>query len=77
MTASLRSPRIVANSARRRCWGGGAEEEGRPPLMLFARPSPDAGPGLCVGAGEGDGEPKRRRVEENRRDGSRRLEENW
>lgn len=32
---------------------------------------------LCEGDGDGDGEPKRRRVEENKRDGKRRVDENW
>ncbi len=31
---------------------------------------------LWVGAGEGEGDPNSRRVDENNRDGSRRLDEN-
>jgi len=45
-------------------------------LSLPGRDVTEEGTGVWVGAGDGDGEPKSRRVEEKRRDGSRRVEEN-
>ena len=74
MTASLKSPRIVANSARRRCCDGGTG----PPFTMgrVADRVICVTAGTGVGAGEGDGDPKRRRVEENNLEGSLRVDEN-
>jgi hypothetical protein len=79
--ATLRSPRIAANSAKRRCWptrlrtGPGEVVE-----VLFCEDGQFAAgelaPEALVGPGDGDGEANRRRVEENKRDGSRRDELN-
>lgn len=81
MTASLKSPRTVANSARRRCCGGGVDSAvgplAIPGVAERVEGSEETDSGREVGPGEGDGEPKRRRVDENKRDGSRRVDENW
>lgn len=67
------SPKTVANSAKRRICEGGTG----PPLAEGVdneRADPEVGTG--VGDGEGDGVPNSLRVEENRRDGSLRVDEN-
>jgi hypothetical protein len=67
------SPKTVANSARRRvCEGGTA-----PPFAAgidIDRVGPEDATG--AGEGEGDGVPNSLRVDENRRDGSLRVDEN-
>lgn len=74
--ASLKSPKMVANSAKRLCAEGGA---GTPFVLLrdidlAGKDAIDADE-ECPGAGEGEGEPKSRRVDENNREGSRLVEE--
>jgi hypothetical protein len=73
ITANLQSPNTVANSARRRIWDGGL----RPSLVIEVRPGREATEDVTwTGVGDGDGEPNKRRVEENKREGSLRVEEN-
>jgi hypothetical protein len=78
LAASLKSPKIVANSAKRRCWGSGFVI---PPTELGAlfwilgRTGTDDGTEDCTGLADGDAEPNKRRVEEKRREGSRRDDE--
>jgi hypothetical protein len=68
VTANLQSPNTVANSARRRSWDGGLKP---------SRPGREATEDVTwTGVGDGDGEPNKRRVEENKREGSLRVEEN-
>ena len=70
------SPKTVANSAKRRICGGGTGPPS-PPLAAGVdneRAGPEDGTG--VGDGEGDGVPNSLRVEENRRDGNLRIDEN-
>lgn len=73
VVANLMSPKIVANSAKRRVCEGGTS----PPLAAgvdIERVDPEGGTG--VGDGEGDGVPNSLRVEEKSRDGSLRVAEN-
>lgn len=81
-TANFKSPRMVENSAKRRCCVGGDAEGLLGPwweefVAALGGSDETEGDGLCMGAGDGEGEPKRRRVDENKRDGSRRVEENY
>lgn len=73
--ANLKSPNMVANSARRRCWDGGVGPPLRDMVVRFGSDDVDVGGG-GVETGEGACEPNRRRVDEKRRDGSRLVEEN-
>lgn len=72
--ASLKSPRMVANSARRLCCDGGDGV-----LVPMNDEVDDRGKdatdelGLWVGVGEGEGDPKSLLVEENSLEGKRRL----
>ena len=73
MTANLQSPNTVANSARRRSWDGGL----KPSFDTEVRPGREATEDeTWTGVGDGDGEPNKRRVEENKREGSLRVDEN-
>lgn len=73
----------MANSASRLCWlGGGCPAE---ILAIEVCDPDDRVPdkigeadelGVCTGDGDAAPEPKRRRVEEKRREGSRRVEAN-
>jgi hypothetical protein len=75
VVANLVSPKTVANSARRRDCEGGTG----PPLAAGVdteRIGPEDEGNTGVGVGEGDGVPNNLRVEENRRDGSLRVDEN-
>ena len=73
ITANLQSPNTVANSARRLSWDGGL----KPSFVIEVRPGREATEDeFWTGEGDGDGEPNRRRVEENKREGSLRVEEN-
>ena len=73
ITANLLSPNTVANSASRRSWDGGL----KPSLVTEVRPGREATEDVIwTGVGDGDGEPNKRRVEENKREGSLRVEEN-
>lgn len=74
--ASLKSPRMVANSAKRLGWArgprGDVADEIEPLWPDNEETEDDA---VWVGAGDGEGDPNKRRVEENRRDGSLRVDE--
>ena len=76
MLANLKSPIIVENSAKRRVCEGGMG----PPFTVGGSVDDllKFGPvdGKADGAGDGDGEPKSRRVEEKKRDGNLRVDEN-
>jgi hypothetical protein len=71
--ANFISPKMVANSARRRCCDGGG---GPPDSCSELRGWPTVGGG-GVGEGVVGCEPKCLRVEEHRRDGRRRVDENY
>ena len=78
LTASLKSPSIVANSASRRCWLGLPIPDMEPCELLKVWERAGGG-GTFGGRDEcgldGEEVPKRRRVDENRRDGRRRVDE--
>lgn len=73
VTASLWSPRTVANSARRRCCVGGALG---PLNNVVDVRGKDAAEELELCEGEGEGDPKNLLVDENSLEGKRRLLEN-
>jgi hypothetical protein len=80
--ASFKSPKIVANSAKRRGCDGGLPVTITEDIELgeleteWPRDRDDAD-AFAVGYDVDVEEPKRRRVEENKREGSRRVDENY
>lgn len=75
MIANLKSPNMVANSAKRLCWDGGVGPPLRDIDVRIGREDVDEDGG-GVETGVGACEPNRRRVDEKRREGSRLVEEN-
>jgi hypothetical protein len=66
---------MVENSASLLCWLGGSSP-GKTAVIEESDPEEVGEVAVCTGTGDAVPEPKRRRVEEKRREGRRRVEVN-